>query len=201
MITTGELLTAEEQVLKAVAESFAESEDDLAGPIKKLLAHVQDEILQNEKCCTRLKTKFTKFLNKAQAECGNDLSACLSHLASNLYLGIEDDDAILTQLAVKGGLLQVGQDLGTLDEEIEKVEDKLEYGGTLVLAIKEAIPFFNELIQVLREIRDRIPGMPFVAPGETEPESEGDYLKSDEYVEMPSTTQEIWDIDGEGEEE
>lgn len=194
MVETGELLSAEEQVLKALHESLAESEDDLARPMKTLMLSVQDEILENDKCCNRLKTKIKKFLNKVQADCGNELSACLSHVQKGLYQGLDEVEAILVQLSVKCGMLSAGGDLGDLTREPIGDEDKLNYGGTLVLSVKEALPVFQELLIVLREIRDRIPGQPFIAPGETESNVKNDYLIPDEPVPGISLTEEVWDL-------
>lgn len=161
-----ELLTAEEQALKGLLSSLAESEADLSGPIKTLLAHVKDEIDADTRCIQKLSNKLKSGLTKSQAKSGNTLESIISAIVGFLFRSLADSESNLLQLCVKCGLIKIGQTLDDVVALEDEPEQRHDWGGTLVLSVKEAVPYFEQLIEVLREIRDRLPGQPIEYKGE-----------------------------------
>lgn len=173
-----ELYTAEEQALKGLLESLTETESDLSDPIKKLIAYVKAEVDEINGQIEKAKKKLKQALGKEQAKVGNDLESSIGKLSTDLYYGLADNEAILQQLAVKGGVLKVGDPLDWLVDGKPEPESPLKWGGQLILNMGDIKHVFVELIEVLREIRDRLGGIPVEYKGEEPAEEFEDVTQS-----------------------
>lgn len=161
-----EFFSAEEQALKGLLASLSETESDLAEPIKKLIANVKDEVDKINAQIEKLKKKLKQSLGKSQAAVGNELESSIGKLVGVLYQGLVDNEAILQQEAVKGGVLQPGEPIDVLVDGKPDLESPLKWGGQLILNMGDIKGVFVELLEVLREIRDRIGGVPMEFKGE-----------------------------------
>lgn len=161
-----EFFSAEEQAIKGLLASLSETESDLAEPIKKLIANVKDEVDKINAQIEKLKKKLKQSLGKSQAAVGNELESSIGKLVGVLYQGLVDNEAILQQEAVKGGVLQPGEPIDVLVDGKPDLESPLKWGGQLILNMGDIKGVFVELLEVLREIRDRIGGVPMEFKGE-----------------------------------
>jgi hypothetical protein len=186
--TAVDLLSAEEQALEGLQESLSEQEANLAQPIKTLQKHLADEIDKLDKLIVKQNKKLKASINKQQAKTGNDIEAIISALMSQLFIGIADNESTLGQLSIKSGAINVGDSMDKVGADKPEPGSGQQWGGVLVLSVKEAIPHIKELIEVLKEIRDRIPGFPIEYKGEVP-------AKEAESEELPSDTEDDADID------
>lgn len=159
--------SAEQQVLSSIDELLSSQENSLVIPYSALNAAVADIVSKNTKVISKLIDKIVRHADREQTVLGDALDAIQTTVLNGLDAYIYDQEYLLSQLAAKGGLTKAGDPLtqALLTETTQA--GQLAYQGTLVLAVKEAIPFFTQLIEVLREIRDRMPELPLRTQGET----------------------------------
>jgi hypothetical protein len=149
--------SAAEQVLMSIDELLVANDDKLVVPMTTLNKATSSVFQKNTKIITQLQQKILK---AADLETTKHLDA-LDGVYTTVLQGLDtwqfDVNFLLTQLAAKGGFTEAGQSLEhALEKELSEAP-QLAYQGTLVLAVAEAIPYLNQLIEVLREIRDRMP--------------------------------------------
>jgi hypothetical protein len=163
---TDQLLDAEDQALQGLLGLLSEQESDLAGPIRALIAHVEAEIKANEACIERCRRKLQSSAGKHLAGAGNALDSICSGVLGDIHGHLTHNDMTLAQLGVKGGVLEPGQTLESWIDPDPEPEPQYQWGGVLVLSVKEALPHLDELIEVLKEIRDRLPPVAVGLPKE-----------------------------------
>lgn len=136
-------------------------------------------VLTASKPIKKLQDRLLKDAAKKLVATDNGIDLVTTNLLNGANVWLQEAGFLLQNLGVKGGLIQPGDPItAALAQEVAAAPE-LQYMGTLVLAVKEAVPFLNQLIEVLREIRDRMPGSPVVYTGER-PTKE----KSEELVEF-----------------
>lgn len=158
--------SAAEQVLRSIDELLTEQDNTMIIPMTQVSNTVKEVVEKNAKLITRMQGKILRGLNTTTTHHLDMLDGVHTRILGGLDAWQSDVHYMLTQLASKSNSIQTGQRLeDMLIHEAEKAPE-LAYAGTLVLAVKEAIPYFEQLIEVLREIRDRMPGSPVSFPGE-----------------------------------
>jgi hypothetical protein len=177
--------SAEQQVLESIDELLAGQDDSLVMPMTTLNQATAKVVDQNAKIITRLQEKVIKAADRDTTRQLDQLDGVYTRVLEGLNLWQEDANFLLTQLAAKGGFTKAGEPLeAALQKEVTEAP-QLAYAGTLVLAVKEAIPFFEQLIEVLREIRDRLPGVATDLRGEPPAKYPADdEVESDERTEL-----------------
>lgn len=179
--------SAEQQVLESIDELLAGQDDQLIMPMNVLNQATAKIVEKNAKIITRMQDKLLRVADKQTTRSMDHLDGVFTRVMGGLDSWQFDMNFLLTQLAAKGGFTKAGEPLeAALMQEATRAPD-LAYGATLVLAVKEAIPFFTQLIEVLREIRDRMSPQAIKIAGETpaeEPEVEAE-AQTDEATEGP----------------
>jgi hypothetical protein len=177
-MSTG-LQTYEEQLLESIDTLQAANADALVLPMTTVNQAIASLIDKNSTLIGKLQTKILRKLDHATTKNLDHLDGIYTRLLAGLDAYQFDADHLLQLLAAKGGAIKAGAPLETaLVEEILKAPE-LAYGATLVLSVREAIPIFHELIEVLREIRDRMPPQAVRIKGEIAPASEPDEPEAD----------------------
>ena len=70
---------------------------------------------------------------------------------------------------------------------------ELAYSATLLIALRDALPYLGQLIEVLREIRDRMPGQPIRFVGEPLAEAPAILIKEDGVIDIGADSAEgVW---------
>lgn len=171
--------TTEQELLDSIDFLQGANNDALMIPLSTVNQAVVDVVDKNSALIGKLQGKILRKLDHATTKNLDALDGVYTRLLAGLDAYQYDAHYLLQQLAVKGGITQAGQPLETaLLEQVTRAPE-LAYGATLVLAVKEAIPFFEQLIQVLREIRDKL-GERVVTPAPTTPIIAGDPDHDDE---------------------
>lgn len=158
--------SATQQVLESIDELLAGQDDALILPMTTLNQATATVFAKNNKIITRMQDKILRAADKATTLHLDALDGVFTRVLEGLDTWQFDMNFLLTQLAAKGGFTKAGEPLeAALQAELASAP-KLAYEGTLVLAVAEAIPYFEQLIHVLREIRDRLPAAEVRLPDE-----------------------------------
>lgn len=158
--------SAAETVLESIEVLLAGQDDRLVMPLTTLNKATADLVGKNAKIVTRMQEKILRDAARNLTHHDNALDAVSTRVLAGLDNWQYDAQFLLTQLAAKGGFTKIGEPLeAALEAEVLKAPE-LAYVGTLVLAVKEAVPYFVQLIEVLREIRDRMPPLALHLQGE-----------------------------------
>lgn len=149
--------SAEQVVLESIDELLCSQDDSLVLPMTKLDKAVSDIVVKHAKTVATFQDKILRAASRHTTKAVDQLDGVYTRLLQGLDAWQYDMHFLLQQLAAKGGVIKVGDPLETaLIEEATRAPELL-YGGTLVLSVKEAVGHLDDLIEVLREIRDRMP--------------------------------------------
>jgi hypothetical protein len=175
--------SAEQQLLDAIDEMQALSEAGMSIIFTRTNQAIADLVKKNDKIVVGLQGKILKQLAKDQVESDNHID----RLSTLVLSGLDDQQfsshMLLTQLAHKGGFTKAGYPLESALLQSEVQAPSLAYLGTLLLALGDLKPFAAQLIEVLREIRDRMPGVPTELRGEAHAKLEPSAVIIDEITE------------------
>lgn len=178
-----QLQTTEQDLLDSIDYLQGANSDALMIPMTTLNEAITAIVDKNSGIIAKMQGKLLRKIDHASTKQLDALDGVYTRLLQGLDAYQFDAHHLLEQLAVKGGFTQVGQPLETaLLKEVTEAP-QLAYAGTLVLAVKEAVPYLEQLIEVLREIRDRMPPLSIRVKGETPPASEQDEPKADDQAE------------------
>jgi hypothetical protein len=154
------------QLLAAIASVLEADEFSIQLP----LTAVNQGIAQLSQISSGLVNKVSgavlKDIVKRNVENDNVLDALNLAILNPLLSWQEENDLLLTQLAAQAGLTQPGDPLEAAITQSAADAPELAYSATLLLALRDAMGQFSGLIEVLREIRDRMPSLPVEYRGE-----------------------------------
>lgn len=156
MLGESSVQTAEREVLESIDGALGLAEENLSVPMSKINEAVSAVVTSNAKAIKRLTEKILKAADKNSVAASNQLDAVYSNLLGGIDSWLGNARFLLTQLAAKGGLAEIGQPLETALEQSATNAAGIEYMGTLVLAVKEAIPWFDRIALALERIADKI---------------------------------------------
>ena len=179
-----DLLGAEEQVVQSLSTALSQNESDLAGPVNTMLLALQQMGKFEESSVAKIQTKIKSAATKSQKIAGNSLEVVFGNFLRMINQAIEIAEGALRELAVKGGKIQVGEPLENAVSVETPQESPMQWGGSLLLDVSSLQPSLDKLIEVLMEIRDRLPGTPVEFPGELPSKEQPSEAK--EPVQLPS---------------
>lgn len=158
--------SAESVVLDELDRYLAETENALSIPYSALNQAISDVVDLNGKAIKRITERILRETDKHAVATDNALEAITTGLLGGVDSWLGDTEYLLRDLASRGGLIGPGDPLTqALIQEVTHAPE-LEFSATLLLAAKDAIGKFGQLIEVLREIRDRLPAVEVRLPGE-----------------------------------
>lgn len=182
--------SAADQALVAIDQILSEQDDTISGPVQSLsdaTFAVQEPI---DGTLKKVRQKVQQAADRQTTMALDTLDSAITNILQATDTWQFDLHFMLTQLAAKAGLTQPGEQLASAVTVSAEAVPGPTYGSTLVLSIREALPVFADLIEVLREIRDRMPplalrvaGEPKATyPGRTEPDVDNTDQEPDEQV-------------------
>lgn len=157
---------ADQAVLDAIDELQAGIEDSLAGPMQAINNATINVFIEGDKTINKITKTVNQTCDKCTTRALDQLDLVLTQLINALNIWQQDIHFVLTQIVAKAGWTSPGMTLELLMQQWQEVMNKVDFGPPLVLSVKEAIPHFDQLIEVLREIRDRLPPIPLHVVGE-----------------------------------
>lgn len=165
------MYSAAQQALMNIDEALVEQDDKLILPMNTLNKATSSIFQKNTQIITKMQEKIIKAADRETTTALDHLDGVYTTVLQGLDTWQFDVNFLLTQLAAKGGFTEAGQSLEHALQKTLAEAPQLAYQGTLVLAVKEAIPYMEQLIEVLREIRDRMPPNAMRVAGERAAES------------------------------
>lgn len=159
---------AEPAQLQAALETLS---DEIAGKLQLPATAIGDVLSgQYERAMKGIRTvqgKILKQLGTHSVEIDNLLDPSATAILQSLNTATAEIEWLLQSAAVKGGMLGVGDRL--TPEAIAQMGAVPEQmlGSTLVLQLGELRPVLLAIVEVLGEIRDRMPALPVRLPDET----------------------------------
>lgn len=153
-------------LLQEIEATLTQNDAAIQIPLTKIHQGIAELSKDNAKIITKLQGKVIKFLDRTVTSHDNELDRVQTLVLRGLQNWQNDNRLMLTQLAAKTGLTAPGDPLeAALVERVAEAPD-LAYSATLLLALREFQRPLGRLIEVLEEIRDRLPGAPVQVPGE-----------------------------------
>jgi hypothetical protein len=156
----------EQTALESLDAGTLENESRLGAVVNKCLDHVAGSTEELGKTIRSAQTKCKNHLSRATATCADGIDVVVTGMLGWLVSGTDENHFVLQQLAVKTNIVYPGEPLENMLSRHTEEGDGVKYMGELVLSVKEVVPFAKQLLEVLREIRDRIGGFPEVVQGE-----------------------------------
>ena len=121
----------------------------------------------SDKCLNKINKKVNYHVNRLLTGQANQIDQVVTQLLTWISACLASSEWTLTGLAVKADLCDAGQSLDVIEWDQPPACDLgPEYGGTLILDCRGLADQLAPLLEVLREIRDRIGGAPLAVPGE-----------------------------------
>ena len=159
---------AQYEIAAGLEAGCAANESDLDGLVCKLADWLDDSLDNQQKVIAKVQSKLRGKITAAQTRDANALDSIFTGLVRWIDNGLSNSEWTLTGIGTKAGVVQPGQAIDQVDWQPDPGQSLgPEYGGTLVLSCRELGPALEPLLEVLREIRDRIGGAPVVVAGES----------------------------------
>ena len=146
--------------LQSIDQFIGENHEGLSVPMTTLNQAISNLIEGNGKAIKGLTSRVVKAIDRHVVTNDEQVDSALTTLLQGIDAWLSSQEYALTLMSSKGGLLEIGEPLAAVLAEDAAQGKQLAYQGTLVLSIREAEGKIDELIEVLREIRDRMPGQP-----------------------------------------
>lgn len=160
-------LTPEQtQLLASLETLLADGENLISLPMTAINQGIAKLSVQSAKSIAQIQGKLIKSIDQFAVANDNAIDGFSLSLLKPLQDWQDENLLLLTQLAAAGGLTQPGDPLeAALLQEVAAVPE-LAYSATLLIALRDFLPHFGSLVEVLREIRDRMPQPPVYVAGE-----------------------------------
>jgi hypothetical protein len=159
--------SADQTLLANLDTMIGTQEDQLSIPYTRVNQAVVDIVQHNAKPVVKMVDRIIRALDKHTTVQADKVNAVQTTVLAGLESWLFNQEQLLQNLAVKGGVIQPGDTLDAALEASTTEGGGLTYQGSLLLEIAKLEPWLGQLIEVLREIRDRLPPSPIRTPGET----------------------------------
>jgi hypothetical protein len=133
---------------------------------------------------------ITKHIALGIVDNSNGIDFLTTSILQPLYGWQAENDLLLNHLAASAGLIQPGDPLVNALMEQAAEEPELAYSAIMAVAIRDLRDVARQIVEALREIRDRLPFAPVAVPGE--PVAVGD-----EFADVPVYSSTVDDDDTE----
>jgi hypothetical protein len=153
-------------LLAAITTLVAGNDEAVQVPMSLINQDIAAAVFANSKTLSGISNLLVKKISQAVTDNDNDIELAGTSMLQGISAEIDQNALLLNHLASAAGLLQPGDPLESalLDQTAEAPE--LAYSASLLLAIKEAMPHLGAIVEVLREIRDRMHDAPAALPGQ-----------------------------------
>lgn len=158
--------TAEQEAMRALGDWQEELYTLLGNIVGKLLCAVNTEVNDNMVALEKIWRKLKSFLTREQTKIDNAITAIVTPVIVTIVDQTNANDWLLKQVLIRAGILLPGQEVepGILCQPERKPDPS--FVGTMQLDVAELKGCLCDIVEVLREIRDRMQGIPHEYPGE-----------------------------------
>jgi len=189
--------TARDQILEIILDGLEQNEIALGGIGQTLDTACSECLSDSDVTLSKIKRKLLQSIGRNLANNENNLEQTCTAITQALTDGITTNEIEIQQIAAKSGAIPVGADLTDLLEIPTGYTMQAPVTGTFILDARNFGPFCQSLIDVLREIRDRLPGMAVELPGEEQSEEteDTDEEAATDYVDTLTLQPLVTDLD------
>lgn len=146
-------------------------------PLTALNQSTVDAVGAAQKSVNKLLSRILQRIDRETTTSLDALDGLFTTTSAAINQYLMENEFLVGQLAVKGGLIEVGNSLeSALQDEAEQAPQLL-YASTLYQALEDLKPMLRDILEVWREIRDRMPPLALHVAGERpaqEPSNEPD---------------------------
>jgi hypothetical protein len=165
---------ADADLLDAINTLTATHADSVTIPYSVLNQGIADLVAANGATIAKVSKVLTRKLDQAVTDNDNGLELVGTVILQGINAYLTENDLLLNHLAASAGILKPGDPLESvlLNQVAEAPE--LAYSATLLIALRDALPIGRQIVEVLREIRDRLPPSAIRLAGEAADSEEED---------------------------
>lgn len=156
------------QLLKSIEALLVDGEDSISLPLTAINQGIAKLSALSSKTILKLQADLLKYLDLGNVDSENDLDALSVAILRPIQDWQLENNLLLTQLAAGAGLTQPGDPLEQALVNQVAQEPELALSATLLIALRDFGGKVDSLVEVLREIRDRMPQFPVHVQGEPE---------------------------------
>lgn len=183
-------ISAEAEVLKALDDALCQTDIGIFSVIECLDRYTESIEKDCDKSVEKIIRKIVRYIDKGIVDNANRIDSVVTKIQIYLYNAIEQQGWTLSQLCVKCGWIAVGGDINiVVNQQCEELKGPKD-GPTITLDCSMLIPIAKELVEVLREIRNRLPPLPIEEAFE-DPADYNEPKYSDAKVIIPNSGAEI----------
>lgn len=157
---------AQGQLTDSIEQLLAENDIYMGGLLAGLESCCCNPINDCDKELNKLKKKIIKLILKLQVDFANYIDYLFTKIINILTCFNNQNQWILQQLCVQSGTIGVGGNICSILACTDPVLPVNPGCPTVNLDFTAALGFFSDLIEVLREIRNRMPPEMVELPGE-----------------------------------
>ncbi len=173
-------LTPEQlQLLSSIETLLADNQNLISLPLTAINQGIAQLSVLSAKAIAKVANTLTKQIAADIVTNSNAVDSLGTSILQPLYDWQAQNELLLTQLAASAGLTQPGDPLTAALVESAAEQPELAYSATLLMALREAMGRFDGLVEVLREIRDRMPPLAVRNEGEAAATGEKDEVGGD----------------------
>lgn len=166
----------------ALEDMICQGEVELAAVLQKLVVTITEEVNDLGNRLKKLHGKIVRRIDKEHVDISNQLTFMQGRIGGAIFDALNASEFTLTMLASKAGMVKPGENIDQVT--IERIEHSYgeREGVKIVLSVRELLPIWRQLIEVLKEIRDRMPWQPSEQPFELRATEEPDEGNEFEWV-------------------
>ena len=173
-------------LLQAIAQGQAANDAEISLVLNSLNRHVAQLSQKNGKIITGIQETVLKKINQELVDNDNTIDQVSTAILARTQEWLNDNQLLLSDLSAAAGLRQPGDPLEAALIEQVSVAPDIAYSATLLLALRDAMPHFGRIVEVLREIRDRMPPQPIGVVGEAPAEAPVEAVAGSELIAPPA---------------
>lgn len=158
--------SAEQQLLESLDQMLVEQSNNIVIPLSKINQGIANTVTSNAKTVNKLIGKVLKQIARETVNGSDAIDGVNTRVLQGLDQWLLNQEFLLQSLAQKSGDIAIGDPLTSLLSQSTTETPQVTYAGTLVLELSKLEPLARQLIEVLREIRDRMPFRPEASAGE-----------------------------------
>jgi hypothetical protein len=144
--------SAQDAVLESIDALLAQNEHALTIPLTKINEAVAKVVTNNAKVVEKFTTKILRAADKQLVANEDRLHGAQMTILNGIDAWLSDQHLLLSQLASKGGLMELGEPLAAALTKEATEGKQLTYEGTLVLKVAEAVPWLERIAIAIEKI-------------------------------------------------
>jgi hypothetical protein len=175
-------------LMNAINSVFEDNEENITLPMTAVNEGIAALSKQTSSAIVKLGNTIVKSIVQGSVDNDNAIESLGTAILQPLYDWQAENDLLLNHLASAAGLIQPGDPLTQALVTQATEQPELALSAVLLLALQQQTNSMTALVEVLREIRDRLPGVPAEFAGESKAKA----AAIQEPADLAATLADIW---------